>query len=201
MSGSVAERGVARDWLTGARSELAVARILDVAERLFVEQGVHAVTMRAVADAVGCSRATLYRYFAGKDDLMVAYVERSARDLADDIGSARADSGRARSGRDTARAAIMTAVDGVRRNPALSAWFDPDTAGHAGRIALLSPVIERIATDFLASADGVTPDPAEVALRARWLVRVIVSLLTTPSSAEDERDMLDRFVIPVILGG
>ena len=37
-------------------------------------------------------------------------------------------------------------------------------------------------------------------LRARWLVRVLTSLLISPGrDADDERRMLEEFVIPVLL--
>ncbi|NED59644.1 helix-turn-helix transcriptional regulator, partial [Streptomyces sp. SID10244] len=51
------------DWLAPERAELAAQHILDIAERMFVEKGVSAVTMREIASAAGCSRATLYRYY------------------------------------------------------------------------------------------------------------------------------------------
>ncbi len=37
-------------------------------------------------------------------------------------------------------------------------------------------------------------------LRARWLVRVIISLLTLPGDNEkEERVLIERFVVPVVL--
>ncbi|MGV9714192.1 TetR/AcrR family transcriptional regulator [Gordonia sp. NPDC003424] len=183
-------------WLAAERTELASQRILDVAERLFVEHGVGAVTMRQLATAVGCSRATLYRYFPGKSEVLAAYVDRATHDLADTIGAAVADE---QDPHDRLRAAVTTAVAGVRANAALIAWFSPETAGTSSHLALLSPRIEKVTADFLTV---LLPDAVDDDLRdrARWLVRVIVSLLTTPGESVDaERDMLDRFVIPVIL--
>ena len=46
--------------------------ILETAFRLFSENGIESVTMPEVAKASGVSRATLYRYFASKLDLVVA---------------------------------------------------------------------------------------------------------------------------------
>lgn len=193
MSENTAARS---DWLAPERAELAAGRILDVAEQLFVEQGVAAVTMRGLAAAVGCSRATLYRYYPGKSEVLAAYVDRAATELGAAVAEAVHDAP------DPATRmvnAVLTAVRGVRDNPALSAWFVPDSAGRSTSLALVSPAIERITTEFLAE---VAPPTAESDLheRARWLVRVIVSLLTSPAeSAEAEAALLRRFVVPVVL--
>ncbi|WP_316245473.1 TetR/AcrR family transcriptional regulator [Gordonia sp. OPL2] len=190
------------DWLAPDRAELGTQRILDVAERLFVEHGVAAVTMRSLATAVGCSRATLYRHFPGKSEVLAAYVERAAAQMGVAIAGA---TGATTDPGTRLISAVTTAVEAVRANPALSAWFAADTAGASSNLALLSPAIEEIVHGFLADirADvGVRdPDPADLRERGRWLVRVIVSLLTSPGeNPDDERAMLERFVVPVILG-
>ncbi|MAU84527.1 TetR/AcrR family transcriptional regulator [Gordonia sp. Z-3] len=193
MSENTATRAA---WLAPERAELAAGRILDVAEQLFVEQGVSAVTMRGLASAVGCSRATLYRYYPGKSEVLAAYVDRAATGLGTAVAEAVHDAP------DPATRlvnAVLTAVRGVRDNPALSAWFVPDSAGRSTSLALVSPAIEHITTEFLAE---IAPHTAESDLheRARWLVRVIVSLLTSPAeSAEAEAALLHRFVVPVVL--
>ena len=61
------------------RNRIAAERILDAAGELFAEHGIGAVSMGDVARAAGCSRATLYRYFADRHELHVAFVHREAR--------------------------------------------------------------------------------------------------------------------------
>ncbi|MEE4025854.1 TetR/AcrR family transcriptional regulator [Gordonia sp. PKS22-38] len=189
--------GARSDWLATERADLATTRILDVAEELFVENGVAAVTMRGLADAVGCSRATLYRYYAGKAELLAAYVDRAATELGASVAAAVGDE---TFPADRLVAAVTTAVAGVRSNPALSAWFVPDTAAQSTSLALVSPAIEQITVVFLTEILP-TADLDDLRERARWLVRVIVSLLTSPGASDhEERALLERFVVPVVVG-
>jgi AcrR family transcriptional regulator len=64
------------------------AAIIDTAAQLFAEQG-PAVSMEQVASAMGIGRATLYRYFPGRGELLAAMAEASIGDLAARIRAAR----------------------------------------------------------------------------------------------------------------
>ena len=52
-------------------------RILDTAGRLFYTRGFQAVGVDTIVAESGVAKMTLYRHFASKDDLIVAYLERS----------------------------------------------------------------------------------------------------------------------------
>jgi len=51
-------------------------RILDTASSLFYERGVRAVGVDLVVEKAAVAKASLYRYFRTKDDLIVAFLER-----------------------------------------------------------------------------------------------------------------------------
>jgi AcrR family transcriptional regulator len=52
------------------------ARILDAAERCFIEHGFHAASMADITTTAGMSAGLLYRYFNGKNQIVQAIIER-----------------------------------------------------------------------------------------------------------------------------
>ncbi|MFE1949300.1 TetR/AcrR family transcriptional regulator [Streptomyces sp. NPDC059524] len=51
-------------------------RLLDTAEELFYAEGIRAVGIERIVAESGVGRASLYRHFAGKDELVVAVLQR-----------------------------------------------------------------------------------------------------------------------------
>ncbi|WP_250445180.1 TetR/AcrR family transcriptional regulator [Actinotalea sp. C106] len=66
-------RVVGRPNRDGGQAE-AARRILEVAAPMFYGQGLRAVSADAVIDAAGVTKATFYRHYPSKDDLVVAYL-------------------------------------------------------------------------------------------------------------------------------
>lgn len=182
------------------RTDAAALRILDAAEALYATHGVDGVTMRDLAVAAGCSRATLYRYFPSREAVQAAFVDRSADRLAHEVDAA----GSAGDPGDRLVAAVTVALRLVRGNPAFANWFRSDGVATAAQLAVVSPAIESLARGFVAGLRGAEPTGAgsgSDAERARWLVRVMLSLLTTPGTdPDDEAQMLRTFVVPVVVG-
>lgn len=163
----------------------AVERILDAAGELFATHGVEAVSMAQIAAGAGCSRATLYRYFPDRPALQLAFVQREAVRVGALVA---ADLAGARRGADLLVEGVLAALRHVRANPALLAWFGDRDAGHTADLAQGSEVVEALGLSVAADPDA-----------ARWLVRVIVSLLTVPGrDAAEERRLVERFVAPVV---
>ena len=61
------------------RAEHAQQRLLDAADALFYREGVRNVGVDSVVARAGVNKLSLYRQFASKDALMLAYLERQER--------------------------------------------------------------------------------------------------------------------------
>lgn len=178
-----------------ARTDAATDRILAAAAELFGRDGVAAVGMAEVATAAGCSRATLYRYFPTRQALLEAFVQREARAVA---ATVRDHAAQVEDPAERLITALTAAVAQVRETPPLAAWFSPDEPP-AGGLAARSAGIEAIASGLLIELAG-TSDPAATPVAARWLVRVVVSLLSHPEpTPAEEVELLRRFVVPAVL--
>jgi AcrR family transcriptional regulator len=180
------------DWLIGDHATVAVDRILDAAGQCFAERGVTRATIGDIARAAGCSRPTIYRYFEDREALRIAFVHREARRVGARIAAAVGSVANP-----TARLidAMLAALAAVRTNPILAAWFSGDQRSASTDVAASSQVIEAMTAAFLGDpADDDTRD------RARWVVRIVLSLLNDPAaSTAEERRLLERYLAPVIV--
>ncbi|WP_194838341.1 TetR/AcrR family transcriptional regulator [Nocardia sp. XZ_19_369] len=186
------------DWLADGRAELASERILDAVRALFIDKGVSGVGMAEVAEAAGCSRATLYRYFDNRQALYVAFAGREARQVVERVWRDPAVSAATDPG-ERLLDGLTALLAEVRKTPHLAVWFAPANAGIVAQLSNSSDVVDTLATDFVS---GFRPDlPAPAARRlGQWFVRVMVSLLTLPGATEDdERALLRNFALPFLL--
>jgi AcrR family transcriptional regulator len=183
------------DWLAGRRTEVAADRILDAAEQLYTRRDQAAIGMNEIARAAGCSRATLYRYFENREALRTAYVHRETHRLGRAVKE-QID------GIDDRRERLVAGVTAtlrmVRDSPALASWFAITRPPIGGELAGQSEVITGLAAAFVNSLGP--EEPAVVERRARWMVRVLTSLLMYPGHDDaDERSMIEEFVVPIAL--
>jgi AcrR family transcriptional regulator len=183
------------DWLAGRRTEVAADRILDAAGELFGQQEAATVGMHEIASAAGCSRATLYRYFENREALYTAYVHRESyrlyREMTEQINSVTDPRERLLEG-------MLASLRNVRESPALASWFATTQRPIGAEMAEQSEVIKALTEAFVISLGP--DDPELVAHRARWLVRVMTSLFLFPGhDDDDERSMLEEFVVPIVL--
>jgi len=201
-------------WLREEQAGLAESKILEAAARAFVDLGVSRTRMGHIAQYAGCSRGTLYRYFKTRHGLHLAYINHWASkisaELADELRVIADPYERLVEG-------ILRAVQKARATPGTAAWFELDASGMTARMSRGSEVIDALALAFvegfvrsddgfaLAATQGEGGEGGDLpqapqGLRARWLVRVVVSLLSMPGESDrEERALVERFVAPGLL--
>ena len=62
-------------------------RLLRTAARLFYTEGIRAVGMDRLVAEASVTRSTCYRHFAGKEDLVLAYLDEIDRQVRDTVGA------------------------------------------------------------------------------------------------------------------
>lgn len=93
------------------RRRPAYERAVATADRLFYEQGVHAVGVDQVAAEAGISKASLYAHFRTKDDLVLGYLRGRSRSWQEHVAEELPGRG------DAARERILAVFD------LLGEWF------------------------------------------------------------------------------
>lgn len=73
---------------TQERSRLRVERILDAAATLVVRDGVEAVSTQEIARAAGVPVASIYQYFADKEDVLLALAGRDMDEMDAEVAAA-----------------------------------------------------------------------------------------------------------------
>jgi AcrR family transcriptional regulator len=119
--------------LTRAERE---ALVLDTAARLFYARGVHEVGMDELVQATGLGKATVYRLYPGKDDLVAAYLARLAGTI---LAAIDAEITRYHGDPAAALLAIVDAIEADLRRPGFrgcafnNASIEYDDPGHPAR--------------------------------------------------------------------
>lgn len=169
-----------------------VQRILDATGRVIAERGVVKARVGDIADEAGLGRATLYRYFATREDVFVAFAEREMERFLFELVAA---AEKQPTQRERVIEAVALAVEGIAARPAMRPFFEPDALPIAamipGRSALLLPRA-LAAFDRLVTAphggQALDPDVNQVAL-AEWLVRMILSLAMVAGPKRTRREL------------
>jgi AcrR family transcriptional regulator len=140
------------------------SRLLSTASRLFYTEGLHSVGVDRIISAASVTRATFYRHFPSKEDLLVAYLS-----LADQAIRAQVDTARAE-GPDAAeavRAVARSIADGIRSDGfrgcaflnAAAEYPDPAHPVHQAVLAHRQWFLDTV-TDLLAQTGETAPEPA-----------------------------------------
>ncbi len=177
------------------------ARAVAATLTCIARHGLAKTTIDDIAREAGCSRASLYRYFGGRAELVAVAVQAEAARITEQL---RAAADAAESLEDVLVALVSTAAHELGEHPALRfvADFEPER--------LLPHLTFSGGDRFLARArDAIAPSlerfvPGQAERAAEWIARVGLTLWLCPSGPvsiadpEHLRAYLRAFVVPAI---
>ena len=150
-------------------------RLCEAAERLFAERGIEAVTMRELAQALGVSPMTPYRYFKDKDAILAA-----VRAAAFTRFAARLE------------AAMAQPTDPLRRSR---------NAGQAYiEFALSEPQAYRLMFDLSQPTEGDYPELATATARARRTMTVHIEAMIAADLLQGDAELIGHLFWSVLHG-
>ncbi|MGW5324935.1 TetR/AcrR family transcriptional regulator [Streptomyces sp. NPDC004014] len=160
-------RGTARGSTSEARK-----RLLGTATRVFYAEGIHSVGVDRIIAEAQVTRATLYRHFSGKEELVLAYLDLADQGIREQVAAAR-ESGE--SPADRVRAVARSIAEGIRSPGfrgcaflnAVAEYPDPAHPVHQAVLAHRQWFLETV-TDLLARAGR---EPADEAGRHLVMLR------------------------------
>ncbi|MFD6274848.1 TetR/AcrR family transcriptional regulator [Streptomyces sp. NPDC060209] len=95
----------------GRSTSEARARLLSTATRIFYAEGIHSVGIDRITAEAQVTRATLYRHFSGKEELVLAYLDQADQGIRGQIAAAQAGDP---SAADRVRATARAITEGIR---------------------------------------------------------------------------------------
>ncbi len=192
---------------TGSSRAAAIERILTVTGEEAQRVGPERIRMGEIAKRAEVSRASLYRYFASKDDLIRAWTTREL----DAIFTA-ADAVAVATDGDFAErmaASLAAAIEAMRRHPVFRALVainntqmmrstleSGDAVAHAGQL------VQQRLTDAVRQGE-LEIGQFDSAVSAELLARLAISLVVAPESLsrldseDDVREFAKRYLIPL----
>jgi AcrR family transcriptional regulator len=180
--------------------------ILAAAKRCYLADGIAATGMKEVAASAGVARSTLYRYFPGRDELLVATIKDEMTDLNERI---RKKIAQYQTPADLVVEGLIVAIKEIPRRPLLRAVFASEEDSRARRVVWSSNVIVSFGEELMdhvirpAQEAGLLQDAVRPEVLVEWVYRLLLSFLTLPSNwvktDAQLRATLHALLVPVLL--
>ena len=180
--------------------------ILESARACYLRDGIAATGMREVAGEAGVARSTLYRYFPGHDELLIAVIMGEMLEV-NQVIRERLDA--FSDPADQVVEGLLLAMREIPRRPLLQAVFASEEGTRARRVLWGSDVIVRFGEELMdhvvrpAANAGLLQSAVPPEVLVEWVYRLLLSFFTLPSNtvrSEDEmRATLHALLVPVLL--
>lgn len=195
----------ATDWLNEERQELAADRILEAAGGVFVRDGIRGARMGKIAEAAGCARATLYRYFPNKEALLHAYIVQVAKGFGEVLNDRLRG---LRSLGDRLVEAVAVSVELIQERDEVAPFFSEEGLGLTAQLTSNAAVMREQLTRQIESESssgriqGRLKEDVSPAEAAEWVTRAIFSFSVLPveaRSADELRKYLRKMIVPALV--
>ena len=193
-----------------ADADAAKQRLIEAADACIGRFGLAKTTVEDIAAEAKVSRATIYRYFPNRDDLVLSVLLSSlSRSMERELGDffVEADTPE-RFGEALVRSATYL-LDAIRHDPRLEPLLDRETGGLSATISGASELLFHTVLDewrdalTRAQERGLIRSELEIDELSEWILRAILSLLIVegpePHSPDDERRLIATFLVPAVL--
>jgi len=180
--------------------------VLTAAERCFDRFGIAKTTMEDIGRTAGVSRATVYRYFADREALLLASVIRRARS---DMPRARRHLAQFGTFGEKLVEGLVRNVERGRRDPIVQLLVTSDQPALAARVLGGEGVSHQLSYELwepvLAAAQesGEMNQALDRRMAATWLARVTLIMVTQEKSTrlgpDELRAEFRAFVVPAFL--
>lgn len=181
-------------------------QILDAAKLCYKEYGISKTGMKEVSQTAQVARSTLYRYFASKDDVLIAVIKQEMASANETISIKLAKFSQPA---DLLVEGLILSFKEIPKRPLLHAIFVSDEDIKARRVIWGSNTIHEFADHLLdnfitpAVELGIMQDKAKPEVMAEWIYRILLSFLTLPSNwiktDKQMREVLHLMLMPVLL--
>ncbi|MFE2992500.1 TetR/AcrR family transcriptional regulator [Streptomyces sp. NPDC059262] len=147
----------------GGRTSEVRSRLLNTATRIFYAEGIHSVGVDRIISEAEVTRATLYRHFKGKEELILSYLQQADQGIREQVAATR---GKGLPAVDTVRAVSRSIAESIQHPGfrgcaflnAAAEYPDPAHPVHQAVLAHRQWFLET-ATQLMAEA-GCTPADA-----------------------------------------
>jgi TetR/AcrR family transcriptional regulator len=180
--------------------------IIAAAKSCYLASGISATGMKEVATSAGVARSTVYRYFPGRDDLLVATIKAEMERLNSRI---RKKLAKYPDPADQLVEGLIVAIKEVPRQPLLRAVFASEEDSRARKAVWNLDVIVSFGEELMdhvirpAREAGRLQDAVPPEILVEWVYRLLLSFLTLPSnwvrSDAQLRTTLHALLVPVLL--
>jgi AcrR family transcriptional regulator len=166
---------------TASNGEATRRRILTVAERLFAQRGLDAVSVRDITEAAKANTAAIHYHFGSKRKLVVAILERRAVELAERRGVLldKIESESKPELRDVIEAMVQPSADMLADKKGGGRHYIGFLAGvtsHPDYMPLVNEIYDPTVSRYLAALERVTPHlPPDIRTLRFALAKVFVN--------------------------